>query len=52
MHLLFSQPCSGFATEPTEKPYILLVVGYPAASCTVPVYGGIKKPLEKIASWL
>ena len=36
----------------TEKPYILLVVGYPAEDCTVPVHGGIKKPLEKIASWL
>jgi nitroreductase len=36
----------------TEKPYILLVVGYPAQDCTVPVQGGIKKPLEKIASWL
>ena len=36
----------------TEKPYILLVVGYPAQDCTVPVHGGIKKPLEKIASWL
>jgi iodotyrosine deiodinase len=36
----------------TEKPYILLVVGYPAKGCTVPVYGGIKKPLEQIASWL
>jgi iodotyrosine deiodinase len=36
----------------TEKPYILLVVGYPAEDCRVPVYGGIKKPLETIASWL
>jgi iodotyrosine deiodinase len=36
----------------TEKPYILLVVGYPAEGCKVPVHGGIKKPLEKIASWL
>ena len=36
----------------SEKPYILLVVGYPAQDCTVPVHGGIKKPLEKIASWL
>ena len=36
----------------TEKPYILLVVGYPAEDCTVPVHGGIKKPLERIASWL
>jgi iodotyrosine deiodinase len=36
----------------TEKPYILLVVGYPAEGCTVPVQGGIKKPLEKFTSWL
>ncbi|MBB3017179.1 nitroreductase [Microvirga lupini] len=36
----------------TEKPYILLVVGYPAEDCRVPVYGGVKKPLETIASWL
>lgn len=36
----------------SEKPYILLVVGYPAASCTVPAAGGIKKPLAEIASWL
>lgn len=36
----------------TEKPYILLVVGYPAEDCTVPVHGGIKKPLKRIASWL
>lgn len=36
----------------TEKPYILLVVGYPVQDCTVPVQGGIKKPLENIASWL
>lgn len=36
----------------TEKPYILLVVGSPAKDCTVPMYGGIKKPLEQIVSWL
>ena len=39
-------------TPENEKPYILLVVGYPAENCTVPVHGGVKKPLEKIASWL
>src|SRR5918997_994890 len=27
-----------------EKPYILLVVGYPTEDCRVPVHGGIKKP--------
>lgn len=35
-----------------EKPYILLVVGYPADGCEVPVAGGVKKPLEAIATWL
>jgi iodotyrosine deiodinase len=35
-----------------EKPSILLVVGYPKASCQVPVHGGIKKPLSEITSWL
>jgi nitroreductase len=37
---------------PSEKPVILLVVGYPKAGCQVPVHGGIKKPLEAIAQWL
>ena len=36
----------------SEKPYILLVVGHPAEGCTVPVYGGIKKPLSEVSSWL
>ena len=35
-----------------EKPSILLVVGYPAEGCQVPVAGGVKKPLEEIASFL
>jgi len=35
-----------------EKPYILLVVGYPAQNCQVPRHGGIKKPLSEISSWL
>lgn len=35
-----------------EKPVILLVVGYPQPGCQVPVYGGVKKPLDKIAQWL
>lgn len=35
-----------------EKPTILLVVGYPKDGCRVPVHGGIKKPIEEIASWL
>jgi hypothetical protein len=35
-----------------EKPVVLLVVGYPKADCQVPVYGGVKKPLAEISSWL
>lgn len=35
-----------------EKPYLLLVAGYPAAGCQVPVAGGIKKPLAEIADWI
>lgn len=34
-----------------EKPYILLVVGYPAENAHVPVHGGIKKPLADFTSW-
>jgi iodotyrosine deiodinase len=37
---------------PSEKPVILLVVGYPKPGCLVPVHGGIKKPLAQIAAWL
>lgn len=36
----------------SEKPMILLVVGYPRPGCLVPVHGGIKKPLGQIAHWL
>ena len=36
----------------SEKPVILLVVGYPKLGCQVPVHGGMKKPLDQIASWL
>lgn len=35
-----------------EKPYLLLVAGYPGADATVPNHALIKKPLEKIASWI
>ncbi|MES2959054.1 MAG: nitroreductase family protein [Pseudomonadota bacterium] len=47
----------GFLNElcerpPSEKPVILLVVGFPKAGCLVPVHGGIKKPLTQIAGWL
>ena len=40
------------ARPASEKPVILLVVGYPKAGCRVPVHGGIKKPLGAIAQWL
>jgi nitroreductase len=36
----------------SEKPVILLVVGYPKPGCQVPVYAGIKKPLQQFTSWL
>lgn len=36
----------------SEKPVILLVVGYPKPGCRVPRAGGVKKPLEAIAKWL
>lgn len=36
----------------SEKPTILLVVGYPKASCRVPVHGGLRRPLEEIMSWV
>jgi nitroreductase len=47
----------GFLNEicerpPSEKPVILLVVGYPKPGCRVPVHGGRKKPLDAIAQWL
>jgi iodotyrosine deiodinase len=36
----------------SEKPIILLVVGYPKAGCLVPVHGGVKKPLDAISGWI
>ena len=35
-----------------EKPYLLLVAGYPAEGCEVPVAGGRKKRLAEIADWI
>jgi len=37
---------------PSEKPIVLLVVGHPKPGCTVPVHGGLRKPLDRITSWL
>lgn len=36
----------------TEKPYILLVTGYPADGATIPAYALEKRPLEDIATFL
>lgn len=36
----------------SEKPFLILVVGYPAPDATVPVAGKVKKPLAQIATWL
>jgi len=36
----------------TEKPYILLVVGYPAENATIPAHALQKHPLERIATFL
>lgn len=35
-----------------EKPYILLVVGYPAENATIPRYATQKKPLDQITTFL
>ena len=35
-----------------ERPYLLLVVGYPADGAVVPVAGGRKKPLGEIATFI
>ncbi len=35
-----------------EKPFLLLVVGYPAEGAQVPVFATRKKPLSEISSWL
>jgi iodotyrosine deiodinase len=36
----------------SEKPFLILVVGYPAPDATVPVAGKVKKPLDQISTWL
>ena len=35
-----------------DKPYILLVTGYPAPDATIPLYATRKKPLSDIATFL
>lgn len=36
----------------SEKPYLLLVCGYPAKNATIPVHATIKKPFDEIAQFL
>ncbi|WP_394730049.1 nitroreductase family protein [Altererythrobacter sp. GH1-8] len=36
----------------SEKPYLLLVVGYPAEGATVPTHALKKKPLDRIANFI
>lgn len=36
----------------SDKPYILLVTGYPAEGATIPLHATLKKPLSEIASFL
>jgi nitroreductase len=37
---------------PAEKPFLLLVVGYPADGARVPAFAARKKPLAEITTWL
>ena len=34
-----------------EKPYLLLVCGYPAADCKVPAFGGTRQGLDEKVTW-
>ena len=40
------------ARPENEKPYILLVCGYPAEDCKVPEHGGKRHPFDQAVSWL
>ena len=35
---------------PNEKPFVLLVVGFPKKNCTIPTFAKSKKKLEEITS--
>ena len=35
----------------SEKPFVLLVVGFPKINCRVPKYASQKKTLNKISTW-
>jgi nitroreductase len=44
---------NGLCDRPdSERPFLLLVTGYPAASTTIPVHATIKKPLADIAAFI
>jgi iodotyrosine deiodinase len=36
----------------SEKPFLLLVTGFPADDCKVPRFGGVKKSDDEFSSWL
>ena len=36
---------------PSEKPYLLLVVGHPAGDATMPEHAAVKKPLDEISAF-
>ncbi|NBU24722.1 MAG: nitroreductase family protein [Gammaproteobacteria bacterium] len=36
----------------SERPFLLLVTGYPSAEATIPVHATIKKPLDEIAAFI
>ena len=43
---------NGICRRPeTEKPYLLVVAGYPADGCTVPAHALEKRPLDEIVSY-
>lgn len=35
-----------------EKPYLLLVTGYPSARCKVPAFGGTRRPPSDYTNWI
>jgi hypothetical protein len=35
-----------------EKPFVLLIVGFPSKNCTIPQYAGQKKSIKKISTWI
>jgi len=47
----------GFLTDicgrpENEKPYLLLVTGYPSSDCQVPVFGGTRRGMDEVVSWV